>query len=436
MLITAEYLINMLITLCYIYFIYRIVAASLELRPQRWVRIFLFTALFLTCTPKIFSQELTGSLGLLLCLFLLLMFTCTNPFVEKLTFAMLLYPLWVSTNYLTEDMGFVIWLYGFQKHMSPVGELLLHSATTALRIPFWAAAWYMIKKQLPVFPTGFPTKIRYMILLMYLTPFLGIIAMIAITDPDTSFIIWPACIACILTNLGIFYVCSCLSRSLRSEMEVEVLRLRQNYDEEAAAEQEKTRKLHHDIQNHLSVIQVLLRDGQQQKAAAYLKALSREWTGQIRRFCHNPIINAVLNTKYHRATACSISCEFHLDLDSELDRLTDPIALCSLFANTLDNAIEACCKVEDPQKRNILLKARCTEVFFSCCIENSKADPVHQADGLFQTTKTEKESHGFGLQNVRDLVQRCRGTLDISYTECWFSVSILIPLETPNESAY
>lgn len=429
MLTTAEYLINMSITVCYIWFIYRIIESSLKLRPQRWLRVLCFAALFLICTPKIFSQELTGSLYLLLFLLLLLTFFCTNPLAEKLTFAMFLYPIWASVSYLTEDMGFIIWLYGFQEHMDPAGELLLHSATTILRIPFWAAAWHVIKKQLPVFPAGFPAKIQHMILLMYLAPFLGVIIMIAITDSETSFIIWPACAACILTNLGIFYVCSCLSRSLRSEMEVEILRLRQSYDQEAAAEQEKTRKLRHDIKNHLSVLQVLLRDGQQQKAAAYLKTLSEEWTGQICRFCHNPVINAVLNVKYHRATACSISCEFHLDLGPELDKLTDPIVLCSLFANTLDNAIEACCKIEDPQKRNILLKARCTENFFSCCIENSKAEPVRPAGGLFQTGKKEKESHGFGLQNVKDLVQRCRGTLDISYTEDWFSVAILIPLE-------
>lgn len=433
MLTTAEYLINMSITVCYIWFIYRIIESSLKLRPQRWIRVLFFAALFLICNPKIFSQEVTGSLCLLLFLFLLLTLVCTNPFAEKLTFTMFLYPIWASVSYLTEDIGLIIWLYGFQTHMDPAGELLLHSATTILRIPFWAAAWHVIKKQLPVFPTGFPAKIQHMILLMYLAPFLGIIIMIAITDSETSFIIWPACIACILTNLGIFYVCSCLSRSLRSEMEVEILRLRQNYDEEAAAEQEKTRKLRHDIKNHLSVIQILLKNGQQQEAAAYLKNLSQEWTGQIRSFCDNPVINAVLNAKYHRAAACSVSCEFHLDLGNDLNRLTDPIALCSLFANTLDNAIEACCKIEEPLERKILLKARCTDGFFSCSIENSKAEPVRRADGLFQTGKKEKESHGFGLQNVKDLVQCCRGTLDISYTEHWFSVAILIPLGESDE---
>ena len=97
----------------------------------------------------------------------------------------------------------------------------------------------------------------------------------------------------------------------------------------------------------------------------------------------------------------------------EAAALTD-IELCSLFANTLDNAIEACVKIKDREKRRITLKARSVNGHFSYEIVNAKENKVTERNGSFETDKEDKGSHGIGLWNVRQIVQtpsarrRCR----------------------------
>ena len=99
------------------------------------------------------------------------------------------------------------------------------------------------------------------------------------------------------------------------------------------------------------------------------------WPGtsgpEPRRFCKDSIVNAVLNAKYNAAEDASVDSFFHVDIDEILG--IDPISLCTIFSNTLDNAIEACRKIPEREKRRISLKARYTENgYFSCEIVNSK----------------------------------------------------------------
>ena len=84
-------------------------------------------------------------------------------------------------------------------------------------------------------------------------------------------------------------------------------------------------------------------------------------------------------------------------------------------------------KISDTQDRHISVKARVTENgYFSYEIVNAKNNAVLKKNGTFCSDKTDRASHGFGLANVREVVERYSGTLDISYTEDTFSVTVLI----------
>lgn len=428
MLATLELIINVVISLLYTWFIYRIVEMVLNLRPQKWIRFLFFMGIFGASDPVLFPEELTGSLALLLVFFVSLVLADSSSFLKKLSFMLIFYPVWAALSYLTENLGFVIWLYGFHKTLSPAAELALHSVCMALRIPFWAVVWCFVKRRLETTSFEFSRKLWCIIDLICLASFLGIIFMIYFADTDLSYLTWPPCIACILTNMGVLFVCSCFSRNLRTELELDMLRIQKGYYEEMAVEQEKVRKLRHDMRNHLNVLQVFLKDGETCQARDYLSRLSDEFQTDLRSFCENPIINAVLNAKYHLARSCNITCRFHLQLPQDVG--IDSVSLCLLVANTLDNAIEACCKIPEDSSlsRDILLKARCTSGFFSYYIENTKINPVHEKHGVFLTDKEEAALHGFGLKSATDMVRRRGGSIDISYTDEIFSVTALIPL--------
>lgn len=73
------------------------------------------------------------------------------------------------------------------------------------------------------------------------------------------------------------------------------------------------------------------------------------------------------------------------------------------------------------------MKARCTEKgYFSFEIENSKSQEIQIEDGKFRTWKKEKKLHGIGIENVKDVVRRYQGTVDITHDTETFCVVILI----------
>ncbi|HEX3023022.1 MAG TPA: ATP-binding protein, partial [Lachnospiraceae bacterium] len=143
-------------------------------------------------------------------------------------------------------------------------------------------------------------------------------------------------------------------------------------------------------------------------------------------FCKNSILNAVLNLKYNVAVQNGIDCFFHIEINEILS--INDVDLCSLFSNTLDNAIEAVLKTDNTSLRRISMKARCDKGYFSYSIMNSKQNDIKEWNGRIRSDKTEGEEHGFGLLNVQDIVEKYHGTLDITYTHDEFTVLAIIKI--------
>jgi sensor histidine kinase regulating citrate/malate metabolism len=105
-----------------------------------------------------------------------------------------------------------------------------------------------------------------------------------------------------------------------------------------------------------------------------------------------------------------------------------PMDVCSIFANALDNAIEAARKVEkDPW---VELKIKRTEKFFVINISNAAegkvdVEKLFMSDGY--TSKKDKEHHGFGLRNIRNAVEDYDGLVKAQSEENTFGLSIMIP---------
>ncbi len=100
--------------------------------------------------------------------------------------------------------------------------------------------------------------------------------------------------------------------------------------------------------------------------------------------------------------------------------------ICSLFANTLDNAIEASKNIVNSLERKITIKARTNHNFFSYSITNTKANDIVKYKDVIISSKQDNKRHGFGLKNVCDIVEKYHGTIDIKYTDNEFTVIMII----------
>lgn len=92
----------------------------------------------------------------------------------------------------------------------------------------------------------------------------------------------------------------------------------------------------------------------------------------------------------------------------------DEIGFCIVLGNALDNAIEACKKI-DKNNRYIMLKIIEDDSLLSCYLENSSNGFMPK--GNEKTTKINKSIHGFGLDNMKMIIKNNGGAINTSYNE-------------------
>lgn len=102
----------------------------------------------------------------------------------------------------------------------------------------------------------------------------------------------------------------------------------------------------------------------------------------------------------------------------------------ALFGNILDNAIEATKTVTEEEKRIISLTIGTTGDLLLIDSQNYYAGEVQFVDGLPQTSKENKEYHGFGTRSIKTLTEKYGGDLKISAENGIFRLSIMLPIPT------
>lgn len=403
------------------FFFYRVLCCIVRRREGR----FWAAAVFLSCAALssmiIFPNDLFNVTLDLIWFTAMMLLAFRGSLWQRLAAVVIFYPLIISQNFLVMDLlGNLLLLLGDPPFLNPLFSI----ADTAIHLALWYLILRLMEKRLSSISRLFDDRTWILLDVICLASLVNITTCIYFS-PEESYKIWPATLACFVTNLGSLFLAEYFMISIQRDMERKNLKLRKSYYEELEQNQSRIRKLRHDMNNHFSVIRSLVHSGNQTEAEQYLEKLEERITADSRIFCQNSIINAVLNAKYNLAVEHEIDCFFHIGLKKLLS--IDAISLCCLFANTLDNAVEASLKISDPQDRHISVKARVTENgYFSYEIVNAKNNAVLKKNGTFCSDKTDRASHGFGLANVREVVERYSGTLDISYTEDTFSVTVLI----------
>lgn len=104
----------------------------------------------------------------------------------------------------------------------------------------------------------------------------------------------------------------------------------------------------------------------------------------------------------------------------------------SFMSNLLDNAIESLVKAEE-SKREIRLSVVRREAFCLVSVCNYTADrPVIDGD-LPQTTKDDKQNHGFGSKSVKYIAERYGGSVRFSLEGDIFTALVMLPIHETEE---
>lgn len=225
----------------------------------------------------------------------------------------------------------------------------------------------------------------------------------------------------LLSFIGLFQAVIVLARQQQLEEQNMLAEVNQSYY--AAMEQQHfaIRRLKHDLANHLAVA-VTLPEAQRED---YIKSLMEDSAfGRSLQYCADPVVNAVLTVKEEQMSRYGIRLEARIDIPKELPfEKTD---ICALFSNALDNAGEACRRLPEAE-REVSVKSRAQKGLF--CLEVTNPTVGAQKNLLLQTSKADKENHGFGLRSMKEVVERNRGAMEIRVEGERFEVFLYMPLE-------
>ncbi len=136
-------------------------------------------------------------------------------------------------------------------------------------------------------------------------------------------------------------------------------------------------------------------------------------------------VDAMLNSKAEYCKSEHIDINYDIRL---LDSCTmNPADLTGLLGNLLDNAAEACLRIQG--KRYISLLGRMRSNILLLKLENSKVKDERPELSGYETTKKEKAEHGYGLKIVETIVQRYDGLVEYDNQGDSFKVVVSLPQE-------
>ena len=95
-----------------------------------------------------------------------------------------------------------------------------------------------------------------------------------------------------------------------------------------------------------------------------------------------------------------------------------------LLSNLLDNAIEACCRLDNNRIIHVSIIAE-ESLFVS--IKNT-SPPVEIINGTVVSSKTDKYLHGYGLPNVQHILTMLQAEYTFAYEDGWFCFATEIPM--------
>lgn len=192
--------------------------------------------------------------------------------------------------------------------------------------------------------------------------------------------------------------------------------------------QENIKKLYHDMRNHMMCIGSLENKGE--AVSEYISELNSEISNCESLFnTGNIILDIILSEKKEICTSKGIDLVAHIEFSKcGFIKMND---VCTIFSNILDNAIEACEKIEsDEISKVITMKSSyINQNFFVMKIENTKINKIEINQGKIITDKENKITHGIGIENIKKTVHKYDGELDINYKENKFIMKILIPIQ-------
>lgn len=179
------------------------------------------------------------------------------------------------------------------------------------------------------------------------------------------------------------------------------------------------RKFRHDYQEHIYVMQKLVKENHIEELKEYIESLGQKQESVSYIRTGNVIADAVVNQMYEMAAEKNISFEYNGKFPQTVNQ-TNKMILCSVLYNALKNSVENAEKSNISEK-NIYMNVEADFENGWNIIEiiNTANEPVVK-DGKLLSGKNDILNHGIGIDNIRLAMDECEGKMEWYYDEGQF----------------
>lgn len=228
----------------------------------------------------------------------------------------------------------------------------------------------------------------------------------------------------LLMNISIVFYVEAVRKNeqekFRAEFNEQQYQLQMEYYQQLKDRQEETRALWHDIKKYILAMQAIADRGDSDE----LHKIAQAATDAFERSKNisaigNPVVDALLNQYLHIAKENNIKVSLDITIPEVLS--ISPLSLSILIGNTFDNAIEACCSLPVEQRSiHLQLRKHYRNLFYR--LDNPYCDT--------SCSLRVGNHHGYGLKNVKRIVQECDGDFHVEKKDGVFTIKVRLNCES------
>lgn len=204
----------------------------------------------------------------------------------------------------------------------------------------------------------------------------------------------------------------------------EFMRLQAEYTKSIMERDQVLRRFKHDMHSHFTVISEYCKKERYHELQDYLAAI-QVYSGlyESKRFVGNTVVDAVIYDLCKIAEKEGAVIQITGTIPAEC--IIEPYDLCILFSNLLSNAVEASARLQEKEKV-IYLDVYYYNNQFYLSVKNNVEWAVHIEDNMMVTSKEDKNLHGFGIYNAKQVVEKYGGKITFTCQDDIFAAEILI----------
>lgn len=177
---------------------------------------------------------------------------------------------------------------------------------------------------------------------------------------------------------------------------------------------EQVRIIKHDFRHHIHALHSMGREEQDR----YLENLKEELDRSAEpALCQNQAVNGLLQEYSARARQEGVEFEVRAGLSAHIP--VDDLTLCIVIGNLLENAFEACGRINGP--RFVHFRARWMEDHLMMMVENSYNGQIKQSGGRILSSK---KDGGLGFLSIRRILGHPGDEFDVDYNDTTFTAMV------------